>query len=243
MTPAVAGMGSLAARLAYTASMCVGGVIQVQHGAGRGGDGDDGGRLHPGQRVVGPGLGERQHAADVRRSGIALGQVPQVPPLLHRGQQRRVVVRRAALGGAVNRARGDQRGDEDGRDPDPEAPEVEPEPVGGGRADVRRGRALRRRDMVVAPAVLVVGDDEQRAVPVLAVTAGPVDVADESLTRRHVVRRALAAALLPQSGSRKLNAGSVPTAASCWKSAKWAKFAGGADRVSGKSIWVSGAFV
>ena len=48
--------------------------------------------------------------------------------------------------------------------------------------------------MVVAAAVLVVGDDQQRLVPARAVAQRVVDVVDELLAERHVVVRVLAVA-------------------------------------------------
>ena len=149
------------------------------------------GRDNAGERIVGPRRGQRQHVAEVGRRRVAGGERWQAPAQLDRLEHRGVVDRRAARGHAVDRAGRDQRRDQDGGDPDAEPGEVEAELAG---AAVRRRGARGRRHVVVAPAVLVVGDDQQRLVPARPAAQRLVDLLDQRLAERDVVVGVLAVA-------------------------------------------------
>ena len=102
-----------------------------------------------------------------------------------------MVERHASVGNPVDGAGGDQRGDEQRRHPHAEAVEAEAELPG---RVIRRGRAPRRRHVVVAAAVLVVCEHEQRLRPARARPQGLVGVVDELLAERDVVVGVLAVA-------------------------------------------------
>ena len=84
-----------------------------------------------------------------------------------------------------------QRRHEHGRHPDTEPGEIEPE-----LADtiVWRDGTRSRRDVVVAAAVLVVGDDQQGLVPCWPVAQRVIHIVDELLTEGYLVVGVLAVA-------------------------------------------------
>ena len=63
---------------------------------------------------------------------------------------------------------------------------------------------MERRNVVVVSAVLVVGDDEKRLIPVRATLKRIVDVINQLLAQRDIVVRMLAVARLRPFRSRKV---------------------------------------
>src|SRR5450755_560812 len=166
-------------------------LLQVRDGPGRRTRTGRNRHGDAGQHVVRPRGGEREHVAETGRRRVPRGQRRQVPPLLHRLQDRRVVQRGAAGRYPVYRSRRDQRRDEHGGDADPETVKTEAELP---RVAVRRHHAPGRRHVVIAAAMLVVGDHQQRPGPARSGEQRLVHVVDQLLAQRHVVVGVLAVA-------------------------------------------------
>src|SRR5579883_3281035 len=146
-------------------------------------------RQYAAQWVVRPWLRERDDVAERSGGSIALGQ-RRGAPALRQGLQHGSVVDGA--GAPEDGTGGDQRRYQDGRHPNSEAREIEP--VLSHCPVARRSRAGWRGEVVVTPAVLIVGDDEQRGIPCLAAAQCDIDVVKELLPFGDIVVRVLAVA-------------------------------------------------
>jgi hypothetical protein len=128
---------------------------------------------HTGERIVVTRCGQSYDSREIRRGSVAPRQCRQVPTPFDRLEDGGVIERRRIGRHPEDSAGGDSRRDQHGRDTDAKAPKGKTELAG--RA-VWRHCAGRWRHMIVTGAMLVIGDNQQRLVPIRAVAQGVIDV-------------------------------------------------------------------